>query len=126
MLLSSELKRITISYNTEALKFLYNVLTKFILINSKFFLSLYSESEASGSARVTPVQQRRRQVPSKHPHRRGRKVSAPPELQPHLGPHPAHNLKKHSQGGAITDSADSSTSPQEYIISINSGNNNGE
>ncbi|XP_018027396.1 proton channel OtopLc isoform X2 [Hyalella azteca] len=79
-----------------------------------------TESEASGSARVTPVQQRRRQVPTKHPHRRGRKVSAPPELQPHLGPYNVHN-KKHAQGGAITDSTDSPHS--EYIINISPGNN---
>lgn len=81
------------------------------------------ESEASGSARVTPVQQRRRQVPNKHPHRRGRKVSAPPELQPHLGPHSVHQPKKHAQGGAITDTTDSSPH-QEYVININSGSNN--
>jgi len=89
------------------------------------FLFPCSESEASGSARVTPVQQRRRQVPSKHPHRRGRKVSAPPELQPHLGPHPGHLNNKKIPGGAITDTApnSSSNSPQEYIININSGNN---
>ncbi|KAF2364347.1 Otopetrin [Trinorchestia longiramus] len=79
------------------------------------------ESEASGSARVTPVQQRRRQVPNKHPHRRGRKVSAPPELQPHLGPHSVLHKKQQAQGGAITDTTD--PSQPEYIISIaNPGN----
>jgi len=80
-------------------------------------LRIIRESEAS-SARVTPVQQRRRHVPNKHPHRRGRKVSAPPELQPHLGPH-LHQPKKHPQGGAITDT----TEPQGYIINIGSANN---
>jgi len=71
------------------------------------FLSPGSESEA-GSARVTPVQKRRHNV---HPHRRGRKVSAPPELQPHLGQHP----RKPSQGGAITEPTEK-TPPKEFYI----------
>lgn len=42
-----------------------------------------SESENSGSTFVTPQQRRRRPV---HPHhRKDRKISAPPELQAHLG-----------------------------------------
>uniref|UniRef100_A0A6A7FUR1 Otopetrin-2 isoform X2 n=1 Tax=Hirondellea gigas TaxID=1518452 RepID=A0A6A7FUR1_9CRUS len=94
-----------------------------ILLNDQCIQVINSESEASGSARVTPVQQRRRIVP-KHPHRRGRKVSAPPELQPHLGPHSVHQPKKHTQGGAITDTADSSSQQTEYIINISSGTTN--
>jgi len=75
------------------------------------------ESEASGSARATPVQQRRRLVPAKHPHhRRGRKVSAPPELQPHLTSHHTHLPTK---GGAINNTSE----PQDYVININSANN---
>jgi len=58
---------------------------------------------------VTPVSQRRRNV---HPHRRGRKVSAPPELQPHLG---SHHRRKPSPGGAITEATEK-TPPKEFYF----------
>ncbi|XP_071537883.1 proton channel OtopLc-like isoform X2 [Panulirus ornatus] len=82
-----------------------------------------SESEASGSsALVSPVQNRRRVnhgLPAQHPHRR-RKVSAPPELQPHLGGTPhnsAQSLSQQGNGGANPDPADRSANP-EYILNL--------
>ncbi|XP_050725831.1 proton channel OtopLc-like isoform X3 [Eriocheir sinensis] len=88
-----------------------------------------SESEVSGSsALVSPVQSRRRPthgLPRQHPHSRVRKVSAPPELQPHFGsptqhshPHAhAHNVQ--GNGGANPDHAERS-STSEYIYSLSS------
>jgi len=52
------------------------------------YLHPTSESEVSGSGIVTPTHGRRRNnqgIPNQHPHRNRRKVSAPPELQPHFG-----------------------------------------
>ena len=86
-----------------------------------------SESEVSGSsALVSPVQSRRRPthgLPRQHPHSRVRKVSAPPELQPHLGggtsPHhnQAHAHNNQGAGGTNPDHADRSSNPG-YILSL--------
>ncbi|XP_045136596.1 proton channel OtopLc-like isoform X2 [Portunus trituberculatus] len=85
-----------------------------------------SESEVSGSsALVSPVQSRRRPahgLPRQHPHSRVRKVSAPPELQPHLGgTQPQHsNAHAHTtpgHGGTNPDHADRSSS-SEFILSL--------
>ncbi|XP_042219154.1 proton channel OtopLc-like isoform X3 [Homarus americanus] len=84
-----------------------------------------SESEASGSSSlVSPAQSRRRVahgLPTGHPHRR-RKVSAPPELQPHFsGPSPhAHNAHAHNiqgNGGANPDHVHTSANP-EYTLNF--------
>ncbi|XP_064115664.1 proton channel OtopLc-like isoform X2 [Macrobrachium nipponense] len=80
---------------------------------------IISESEASGSVLVTPKQQRRRVshgLPS-HPHRR-RKVSAPPELQAHLGgAAPNFNGQAKSGGDAGTNHFEK-TASSEYILSF--------
>lgn len=88
------------------------------------YSSIFSESEASGSALVTPVQSRRRPshgLPAQHPHRR-RKVSAPPELQPHLGglvslPVTHHHTNSQQNGGANPESAETG-GQTEYIFSL--------
>lgn len=97
-----------------------------ITIPVRIVLSSISESEVSGSsALASPVQSRRRvsHALPQHPHRR-RKVSAPPELQPHLGGSPiqlphahAHNIK--GIGGAIPDHGENrSANNPEYILNL--------
>lgn len=86
------------------------------------FFSPRSESEASGSALVTPIQHRRRVshgLPSQHPHRR-RKVSAPPELLQHLGSAITHVAAAHAiTGSANPDHAD--RPHPEFILSFAPG-----
>lgn len=97
-----------------------------ITIPLRLVLSSISESEVSGSsALVSPVQSRRRPahgLPRQHPHSRVRKVSAPPELQPHLGGTPPQHNHAHAHtaqgpGGTNPDHADKSSNP-EYILSL--------
>ncbi|KAK4294775.1 hypothetical protein Pmani_032623 [Petrolisthes manimaculis] len=99
--------------------------------------SLVNESEVSGSGGLaSPAQSRRRvhhprSLPQ-HPHRR-RKVSAPPELQQHLGGSPIqpshahgyhHHPHHHYQGGANPDhsgdnkSSSTVSNTPEYILSL--------
>ncbi|XP_068244154.1 proton channel OtopLc-like isoform X3 [Palaemon carinicauda] len=82
------------------------------------------ESEASGSALVTPKQQRRRVshgLPS-HPHRR-RKVSAPPELQAHLGGAAPHFSGPSKSGGDTSSNHFEKSPSSEYILSFIPGQN---
>ncbi|KAK7069901.1 hypothetical protein SK128_023396 [Halocaridina rubra] len=82
------------------------------------------ESEASGSALVSPKQQRRKVshgLPS-HPHRR-RKVSAPPELQAHLGG-AAPFLHGQPQRDTGANELSDKSANSEYILSINTTQTN--
>ncbi|ROT83518.1 proton channel OtopLc isoform X8 [Penaeus vannamei] len=93
-----------------------------ISIPIRLVLNSISESEASGSALVTPIQHRRRVshgLPSQHPHRR-RKVSAPPELLQHLGSAITHVAAAHAiTGSANPDHAD--RPHPEFILSFAPG-----
>ncbi|XP_068244155.1 proton channel OtopLc-like isoform X4 [Palaemon carinicauda] len=99
-------------------------MTSSISIPIRLVLSSISESEASGSALVTPKQQRRRVshgLPS-HPHRR-RKVSAPPELQAHLGGAAPHFSGPSKSGGDTSSNHFEKSPSSEYILSFIPGQN---
>ncbi|KAB7507334.1 hypothetical protein Anas_05058, partial [Armadillidium nasatum] len=87
-------------------------------------LYIYSESENSGSAFITPQQKRRRPVQYPH-HRRNRKVSAPPELQAHLGKKSIQNINLASllsKGGSPNPDSVDNSSVTELIINLNNSN----
>ncbi|XP_076046380.1 proton channel OtopLc-like isoform X2 [Oratosquilla oratoria] len=90
-----------------------------ITIPIRLVLSSISESETSGTTLVTPVQSRRKAahgLPAQHPHRNRRKVSAPPELQAHLGPYTPPQL-----GGANHGAPNYGQLSTEYVISLPTG-----
>ena len=100
------------------------------MINYRSNFGICSESEHSGSTFVTPQQKRRRvpthAIPAKHPHyRRNRKVSAPPELQAHLGKKsvPTINFTQASQKGSSNPDSCDTSSTTELIINLNNSNN---
>ncbi|CAL4079786.1 unnamed protein product, partial [Meganyctiphanes norvegica] len=88
----------------------------------KLVLSSIDESEVSGSGIVTPTHRRRNHgIPVQHPHRNRRKVSAPPELQPHFGGaylQGHHQGMQHFQGANPDHNADIHNT--EYIINLSS------